>query len=216
MPQRRWVRPPAALKSTKPARRRTRYRSPSRPERQAWPLPYRSITTAKAATAPWVWAGRWVACPPSPAAPQATRKTASKAVSTTMATTAFVWTGYAWCWSPGVMARTGRNTAPKPRATPASFPTARQAMVPRGSKHGRNPARSSNMPTLPIPGLRRRVRRRCGCGRWTKSATPKAIILPCRTWKTMPMGSLISAGLITPATRRRGLRRMRRCSLVMK
>ena len=30
--------------------------------------------------------------------------------------------------------------------------------------------------------------------------------------KTMPMASLISAGLIIPATRRRGLRLMRRCS----
>ena len=80
-PQRRWVRPPAVSKSTKPARRPTRYRSPYRPERQAWPLPYRSITTAKAATARWVWAGPWAVCPPSPAALQAMRKTASKAAS---------------------------------------------------------------------------------------------------------------------------------------
>ena len=191
MPQRRWVRPPAALKSTKPARRRTRYQSPSRPERQAWPLPYRSITTAKAATAPWVWAGRWVACPPSPAALQATRKTASRAASTTTATTVFAWTGYAWCWSPGVMARTGRNTAPKPRATPASSPTAQQAAAPRGSRHGRNPGRSWNMAIPPIPALKRKASLRCGCGRWIKSATPKAIILLCRIRKTMPMGNLI-------------------------
>ena len=46
---------------------------------------------------------------------------------TPTATTVFAWTGNAWCWSPEPMARTGRNTAPKPKATPASYPMARQA-----------------------------------------------------------------------------------------